>query len=177
MATHFSILAWRTPWTEEPGRLQSMNPCKVASVVSDSLQPYGLEGDPARLLCPCDSPGTNTGVGCHDLLQGIFLTQGSNLHLSCFLQVCSLPLEPSGKPRPQPMGSQKSRTWLCNKQQKQSQEPLIKVGSDLRFHFARKDCSLNSISKWNNLHNSELYTISVNPPCSSLLSHHLWTQN
>ena len=24
MATHFSVLAWRTPWTEEPGRLQSM---------------------------------------------------------------------------------------------------------------------------------------------------------
>ena len=24
METHFSILAWRTPWTEEPGRLQSM---------------------------------------------------------------------------------------------------------------------------------------------------------
>ena len=24
MATHFSILAWRTPWTEEPGGLQSM---------------------------------------------------------------------------------------------------------------------------------------------------------
>ena len=23
MATHFSILAWRIPWTEEPGRLQS----------------------------------------------------------------------------------------------------------------------------------------------------------
>ena len=28
-----------------------------------------------------DSPGKNTGVGCHALLQGIFLTQGSNLHL------------------------------------------------------------------------------------------------
>ena len=26
-----------------------------------------------------DSPGKNTGVGCHALLQGIFLTQGSNL--------------------------------------------------------------------------------------------------
>ena len=26
MATHFSILAWRIPWTEEPGRLQSMGP-------------------------------------------------------------------------------------------------------------------------------------------------------
>ena len=24
MATHFSILAWRIPWREEPGRLQSM---------------------------------------------------------------------------------------------------------------------------------------------------------
>ena len=24
MATHFSILAWRIPWTKEPGRLQSM---------------------------------------------------------------------------------------------------------------------------------------------------------
>ena len=26
MATHFSILAWRILWTEEPGRLQSMGP-------------------------------------------------------------------------------------------------------------------------------------------------------
>ena len=30
------------------------------------------------LLCPWDSPGKNTGVGCHSLLQGIFTTQGSN---------------------------------------------------------------------------------------------------
>ena len=35
--------------------------------------------DPARPLCPWDSPGKNTGVGCHSLLQGIFPTQGSNL--------------------------------------------------------------------------------------------------
>ena len=33
---------------------------------------------PARLLCPWDSPGKNTGVGCRALLQGIFPTQGSN---------------------------------------------------------------------------------------------------
>ena len=32
----------------------------------------------ASLLCPRDSPGRNTGVSCHALLQGIFLTQGSN---------------------------------------------------------------------------------------------------
>ena len=53
---------------------------KVASVVSNSQRPYGLY--PARLLCPWDAPGKSTGVGCHALLQGIFLTQGSNL---CFL--------------------------------------------------------------------------------------------
>ena len=34
--------------------------------------------EPTRLLPPWDYPGENTGVGCHFLLQGIFLTQGSN---------------------------------------------------------------------------------------------------
>ena len=32
----------------------------------------------ARLLCPWDSPGKNTGMGCHALLQGIFKTLGLN---------------------------------------------------------------------------------------------------
>ena len=45
-------------------------------VVSNSLWPHGLW--PTRLLCPWDSPGKNTGVCSHSLLQGIFLTQGSN---------------------------------------------------------------------------------------------------
>ena len=40
--------------------------------------------DCARLLCPWDSPGS-TEAGCHFLLQGIFLTQGSNPRLWCFL--------------------------------------------------------------------------------------------
>ena len=34
---------------------------------------------PTRLLCPWDSPGKNTGLDYHSLLQGIFPTQGSNL--------------------------------------------------------------------------------------------------
>ena len=46
------------------------------SVVSDSLRPRGLQ--PARPLCPRDSLGKDTGVGCHALLQGIFPTQGLN---------------------------------------------------------------------------------------------------
>ena len=46
------------------------------SVVSDSWQPHGLQS--ARLLCPWDFPGKDTGVGCHFLLHGIFPTQSSN---------------------------------------------------------------------------------------------------
>ena len=44
--------------------------------------------------------GKNTGVGHHALLQGVFPTQGSNLHLLCHLhwQAGSLPLVPPGKP-------------------------------------------------------------------------------
>ena len=129
MATHSSILAWRIPWMEEPGGLQSTGSqrvrhdwatslslyihthhlfftpwwncntpalpahepcCKqcrnneghvytcvcVTSVVPDSLRLRGLQ--PARLLCPGNPPGQNTGVGCHALLQGIFPTQGLN---------------------------------------------------------------------------------------------------
>ena len=37
------------------------------------------------LLCPWDFPDKNTGVGSHFLCQGIFLTQGLNLHLLCLL--------------------------------------------------------------------------------------------
>ena len=46
------------------------------SVVSDSLQPHGLQ--PTSLLRTWDSPGKNTGVGCHALLQGVFPIQGLN---------------------------------------------------------------------------------------------------
>ena len=42
------------------------------SITADSLRTHGLQ--PARLLCPWESPGKNTGVGCHALLQGIFPT-------------------------------------------------------------------------------------------------------
>ena len=41
--------------------------CEVASVVSDSVPPHRWQ--PTRLLCPWDSPGKKTGVGCHFLLQ------------------------------------------------------------------------------------------------------------
>ena len=49
------------------------------SVIYNSLPPHGLWA--TRLLSPWDSPGKNTGVSNHSLLQGIFPTQGLNPHL------------------------------------------------------------------------------------------------
>ena len=72
--------------------------CSVASVMSNSLWLYELYF--ARLLCPWDSPGKNTGVVCHAFLQGIFLTQGLNPHL-LYLLHCRwvlYPTEPPEKP-------------------------------------------------------------------------------
>ena len=62
--------------------------------MSNSLWLHGLL--PARLLCPRDSSGKNTGVGYHTLLQENFLTQGSNLCFFCLLhwQAGSSPLVP-----------------------------------------------------------------------------------
>ena len=54
----------------------------------------------ARLLCSEHSPGKNIGVGCHALLQWIFLTQGSN-PVSCRSCIASglFTAEPLGKPQ------------------------------------------------------------------------------
>ena len=57
--------------------------------VASLLWPHGL--GPTRLLCSWGFLGRNTGVGCHFLFQGIFLIQGSNLHLLHW-QADSLPL-------------------------------------------------------------------------------------
>ena len=45
-----------------------MHACMLSCFsMSDSVRPYGQQ--PTRLLCPPDSPGKNTGVGCHFFVQ------------------------------------------------------------------------------------------------------------
>ena len=65
------------------------------SVIINSLQSHGLQ--PTRLLYPQSFPGKNIGAGCHFLLRGIFLTQGSNLRHLWLLhwQAGSSPGKPS----------------------------------------------------------------------------------
>ena len=56
-----------------------------------------------RLLSSWNSPGKNTGAGCHFLLQGIFLTQGSNPGLLHCRWILSFPESP-GKPQNKSQG-------------------------------------------------------------------------
>ena len=51
----------------------------LCSVMSNFLQPHGLS---ARLLCPWNFPGKNTGIGCHFLLRWIFQPRDQT-HVSC----------------------------------------------------------------------------------------------
>ena len=61
--------------------------------MSDSVRPHGLQ--PTRLLRPWDSPGKNTGVGCHFLLQYMKVESESEVAQSCLTlsdpMDCSLP--------------------------------------------------------------------------------------
>ena len=83
------------------------------SVVSNSLSPHRLQ--PAKLLRPRGFPGKNTEVGCHSLLQGIFLTQGGNPSLlSCIGRwiFLFLPLASPGKPSERALNQ--ARKANCN---------------------------------------------------------------
>ena len=87
MTTHSSNLAWRIPWAEEPGRLQSMG-LQIVRHDWATITHYIYACVHAKLLqlCPtlcnlmdCDPPGSslgkNTEVDCHALLQEILPTQ------------------------------------------------------------------------------------------------------
>ena len=55
--------------------------CSVASVVADSVRPHRRQ--PTRLPRPWDSPGKNTGVGCHFLLQCMKVKSEREVAQSC----------------------------------------------------------------------------------------------
>ena len=78
-----------------------------------------MDCSPARLLHPWDSPGKNTGGGCHALLQGIFPTKGLNWHLSVsYAGRQILPLAPPEKSKWNISQHKKGHLWqthiICN---------------------------------------------------------------
>ena len=86
----------RAPGGPSAERFQQAADCiRLCSCLVAQSCPHRLQ--PTRLLCPRGSPGENTGVGCHSLLQSIFLTQRVNPGLPHCRQIF-LPSEPPGKP-------------------------------------------------------------------------------
>ena len=69
MASHSSTLAWKIPWTEEPGRLQSMGSLRVGHDWATSLSLFTLmhwrrKWQPTPVFLPGESQGRGSLVGC-----------------------------------------------------------------------------------------------------------------
>ena len=69
MAPHSSTLAWKIPWTEEPGRLQSMGSLGVGHDWATSLSLFTFmhwrrKWQPTPVLLPGESQGRGSLVGC-----------------------------------------------------------------------------------------------------------------
>ena len=70
MAPHSSTLAWKIPWTEEPGRLQSMGSLRVGHDWVTSLSLFTFmhwrrKWQPTPVFLPGESEGQRSLVGCH----------------------------------------------------------------------------------------------------------------
>ena len=70
MAPHSSTLAWKIPWTEEPGRLQSMGLLRVGHDWVTSLSLFTFmhwrrKWQPTPVFLPGESQGWQSLVGCH----------------------------------------------------------------------------------------------------------------
>ena len=69
MAPHLSTLAWKIPWTEEPGRLQSLGSLRVGhdwatSLSLSTLMHWRRKWQPTPVFLPGESQGRGSLVGC-----------------------------------------------------------------------------------------------------------------
>ena len=83
--------------------------------------------EPTSLLYPWDSPGKNTGVDCHFLLQGTFPTQGSNPGLPT-LEADTLTSEPPGKPSNSELKETKEQSVSRQEKYQQQQKNNLLAG-------------------------------------------------
>ena len=127
--------------------------------MSDSVQPHGRQ--PTRLLCPWDSPGKNTGVGCHFLFQCLKVKSESEVAQSCPTLSNPMDCSPPGSsvhgilqarvlewgaiafPTYKSRGLKKKKTphgWSgMNKGRKKFPENQIMKDNIKDFHFCHKD--------------------------------------
>ena len=126
-------------------------------VMVNSLQPHGLRL--ARLLCPRNFSGKNTGVGCHFLFQGIFPT----LHLLHW-QAGSSPQVPPGEAL--------SACWLRSCKWTLGMSPswdekLSPIPLSLVLLIAKPETGTWLFGRWFRIENISFY------PMASLFTHYL----
>ena len=102
MATHSSTLAWKIPWMEEPGRLQSMGLLRVRHDLVTSLSLFTFmhcrrKWQPTPVFLPGESQGRGSLVGCRlwgctelDRLKRLSSSSSSSIYELNFFQVMQL---------------------------------------------------------------------------------------
>ena len=108
--------------------------CYVALVMSDSVQPHRRQ--PTRLPRPWDSPGKNTGVGCHFLLQCVKVKSEREDAQSC--PTLSDPMDCSQQ-APPPTGFSRKEYW--------SGVPLRGMSKCLYLHSMGEQTKINDPAK------------------------------
>ena len=88
MAPHSSSLAWKIPWAEEPGRLQSMGSRRVGHICAPSLSlstfvHWKRKWQPTPVFLPGESQGRGSLVGCHLWAFLVGEGNGNPLKYSC----------------------------------------------------------------------------------------------
>ena len=123
MAPHSSTLAWKTPWTEEPGRLQSMGSLTVGHNWATSLSLFTFmhwrrKWQPTPVFLPGESQGWGSLVGCRlwvaqsqTQLKWLSSSSHSSKPLHLVLTSCHLtPFFPMGFP----MRGVRVEFWFCH---------------------------------------------------------------
>ena len=102
MAPHSSTFAWKIPWAEEPGRLQSMGSRRVGHDLVTSLSLFTFmhwrrKWQPTPVLLPGESQGRGSLVGCRlwgctelDRLKRLSSSSSSSIYELNFFQVMQL---------------------------------------------------------------------------------------
>ena len=121
---HQSTLAWKTPWTEEPGRLQSMGSLRVGHDWSTSLSLFSFmlwrrKWQPTPVFLPGESQGRGTLVGCclwgctvgHDW-SNLACSHALEKEMASHSSVLAWRIPGTGEPGGLPSMGLHSRTWL-----------------------------------------------------------------
>ena len=77
MTTHCSILAWKIPWTEEPGRLQSMGSRRVRHDNKSTTATAARLVPLSNIRAPCNALMTSAETATHSLHSNLYTSKSN----------------------------------------------------------------------------------------------------